>query len=96
MDFFQYQKTKETKAQAFVSFIVAEDGKTEKIKTSYENGELVFTLKHFSDYVVTMDEPEISVPATGDTMMLGTMTMMMVLSIAMLAVLLKLMKRRDA
>ena len=43
-----------------------------------------------------MDEPEISVPATGDTMMLGTMTMMMVLSIAMLAVLLKLMKRRDA
>lgn len=95
MDFFQYQKTKETKAQAFVSFIVADDGKTEKIKTSYENGELVFTLKHFSDYVVTMDEPEISVPATGDTMMLGTMTMM-VLSIAMLAVLLKLMKRRAA
>ena len=56
----------------------------------------MFTLKHFSDYVVTMDEPEISVPATGDTMMLGTMTMMMVLSIAMLAVLLKLMKRREA
>ncbi len=74
-----------TKGDDYTIIYVADDGKIEKIKTHYENGELVFTLKHFSDYVVTLDTEEASNPATGDTMQLGLMAVLAVFSAAALA-----------
>lgn len=53
-----------TSGSDYVIYYIADDGTTEKLDTTYVDGQLVFTLTHFSEYVVvnnkatTEPEPE--------------------------------------
>ena len=85
-----------TNGSDYTVLYVADDGTTEKIPTRYENGELVFTLKHFSDYAVALDVSDPSVPATGDAAPLAALTLMLLLSVTAFAVTLLSCKKRGA
>ena len=71
---------------------IADDGSVKEIKTSYEDGNLVFALEHFSEYVVvntktTSAAPDTGVnPDTGDHVMLAPFALLLVLSLMGMAV----------
>lgn len=71
---------------------IADDGSVKEIKTSYEDGNLVFALEHFSEYVVvntktTSAAPDTGVsPDTGDRVMLAPVAVLLVLSVMGMAV----------
>lgn len=56
------------KANGLVVYFVADDGSVEKIPATYADGKVVFTVSHFSHYVVAYDETLVtdSTPATDE------------------------------
>lgn len=64
---------------SFTVWYVSDDGELEKMKSSYKDGKLSFTTKHFSDYVILEGEPA-SNPATGDSFMLIPMILLFAIS----------------
>ena len=46
-------------ANKFSVWYVADDGKTEKLTTWYENGHLVWAVDHFSDFIIVCEGEEI-------------------------------------
>jgi len=89
------------KAEGFAVWYVAEDGTLTKHETKYENGHLVFSTGHFSEYIIIYEEPapEGNQPGgnggqtgndgpskTGDTTMMSSFLLLAALSITALAV----------
>ena len=62
------------KAEKFAVWYVADDGKTEKLETWYEDGKLSWSVDHFSDFIIVYEgdeTPDIpGGPQTGDNSML--------------------------
>lgn len=65
---------------------IADDGSVKEIKTSYENGNLVFALEHFSEYVVVNTKTTSVTPDTGDHAMLAPFALLLALSVMGMAV----------
>ena len=86
-----------TKAEDYKVLYIADDGSTEEIPASYENGTLVMTLSHFSEYVVvntSVTAPkDPSNPGTGDAFLPG-LTVAVMIAAAAVAVFLE--KKRNA
>lgn len=85
------------KGENFQIYYVDDEGQTEKMPTSYAEGWITFSTKHFSDYVAIEEEevplaPPISNPATGDSFMLLPLMLLMAVSAAAIVVMGK--KRR--
>jgi len=83
-----------TKGNDYSILYVADNGKIEKIKTTYVDGHLVFTLTHFSEYVVVNEQvaeeitkPESSNPDTGDGTNVLLLAVLMFSAAAAMAVL---------
>ena len=81
-----------SKGSDYTVLYIADDGSVKEIKTSYEDGNLVFDLEHFSEYVVvntktTSAAPDTGVnPDTGDHVMLAPVALLLVLSVMGMAV----------
>lgn len=81
-----------SKGSDYTVLYIADDGAVKEIKTSYEDGNLVFDLEHFSEYVVvntktTSAAPDTGVnPDTGDHVMLAPVALLLVLSVMGMAV----------
>jgi len=82
-----------TKGSDYTVYYVADNGKVTKVPTKYSGGALVFSIGHFSEYivvntnVVTEDLPTNGTPATGDSTDVMLMGIVMILSFAMTAAL---------
>ena len=57
-----------------------------EIQTAYEDGHLVFSLEHFSEYVVVNTKTTSQTPNTGDNAMLTPVALLLALSFAGMAV----------
>lgn len=80
----------------FSVWYVGDDGRIEKHDTQYVNGELVFTVSHFSDYVVVYDDAvKDDVPKTGEAADYSTMLWTSILAIGVLGLVLNRQKRRQ-
>ena len=70
---------------------IADDGSIEEIATTYANGTLIFTLEHFSEYVVVntaeKNVPTNGSPATGDVGILSCAAAMLLSGAGMTAIL---------
>lgn len=70
---------------------IADDGSIEEIATTYANGTLIFTLEHFSEYVVVntaeKNAPNNGSPATGDMGILRYAAAMLLSGTGMMAIL---------
>ena len=81
---------------AFSVWYVGDDGTIEKHDTKYENGELVFTVSHFSDYVVVYDAAvKDDVPKTGEATDYTTILWTTMLAIGVVGLALNRQKRRQ-
>ena len=80
----------------FSVWYVADNGTIEKHDTKYVNGELVFTVTHFSDYVVVYDlAVKDSVPKTGESADYTTMVWTAILAIGVVGLFAEKKKRRQ-
>ena len=80
----------------FSVWYVGDDGTIEKHDTEYVNGELVFTVSHFSDYVVVYDGAvKDDVPKTGEAADYTTLVWTSILAIGVLGLALNRQKRRQ-
>ena len=74
-----------SKGSDYTVLYIADDGSVKEIKTSYEDGNLVFDLEHFSEYIVVNTKTSVN-PDTGDHVMLAPFALL-VLSVMGMAVL---------
>lgn len=62
------------KTEKFAAWYVADDGKTEKLETWYEDGKLCWSVDHFSDFIIVYEGEEMpDIPSgaqTGDNSMI--------------------------
>lgn len=58
-----------TKGTDYTVLYIADDGTVKEIETAFEDGQLVFTLEHFSEYVVVNTKTADTVPETGDAVL---------------------------
>ena len=69
-----FEIPKGLKAEKFAVWYVADDGKTEKLDTHYEDGHLVWDVSHFSDFIIVYEGDETPITPggaqTGDNSML--------------------------
>ena len=76
------------KAEKFAVWYVADDGKTEKLDTRYEDGHLVWDVGHFSDFIIVYEGDETpTTPGgaqTGDNSMIGLWVTIAVVSAGMI------------
>jgi|GEM_PF-2626724 len=76
------------KAEKFAVWYVADDGKTEKLDTHYEDGHLVWDVGHFSDFIIVYEGDETpDVPGgaqTGDNSMIWLWVTIAVVSAGMI------------
>ena len=80
----------------FSVWYVGDDGRIEKHDTKYVNGELVFTVSHFSDYVVVYDDAvKDDVPKTGEAADYSTMLWTSILAIGVVGLVLNRQKKRQ-
>lgn len=80
----------------FSVWYVADDGSIEKHDTRYVNGELVFTVSHFSNYVVVYNGAvKDNVPKTGEAADYTTLVWTSILAIGVLGLVLNRQKRRQ-
>ena len=91
-----------TKGNDYKILYVADNGKIEKIKTTYVDGHLVFSLTHFSEYIVVNEKvaedvtnPEANTPPTGDSTDILLLTCLLFAAAASMAVL-EISKKRYA
>ena len=86
------------KAEKFVVWNVADDGKTEKLDTHYKDGYLVWDVGHFSDFIIVYEGDEMpDVPGgtqTGDDAMIGLWVTIAVVSAGMIFFLVFLKNRK--
>ena len=73
-----------SKGSDYTVLYIADDGSVKEIKTSYEDGNLVFDLEHFSEYIVVNTKTSVN-PDTGDHVMLAPFALL-VLSVMGMAV----------
>ena len=77
-----------TQGSDYIVIYVADDGTTEEIPTTFANNTLVFTLSHFSEYViVNTNVPTNGSPATGDVGILSYAAAMLLSGAGMMAIL---------
>ena len=80
----------------FSVWYIGDDGTIEKHDTQYVNGELVFTVSHFSDYVVVYDGAvKDNVPKTGEATDYTFILWTSILAIGVLGLVLNRQKRRQ-
>ena len=76
------------KAEKFSVWYVADDGKTEKLDTHYEDGHLVWDVSHFSDFIIVYEGDETpTTPGgaqTGDNSMIWLWVTIAVISVGMI------------
>ena len=76
------------KVEKFAVWYVADDGKTEKLDTRYEDGHLVWDVGHFSDFIIVYEGDETpTTPGgaqTGDNSMIGLWVTIAVVSAGMI------------
>ena len=86
------------KASDLKVYFVADDGTVEHVPSKLdENGNIIFDLKHFSEYVIAADAPAApSAPATGDHTNLTVLYGMMMLSTLAAAALVLQAKKQKA
>lgn len=83
----------------FSAWYVADDGYTKKLTTRYENGEMVWSVDCFSDFMIIYESPEGetppdapttpgNVPGTGDTARIGLWIVLMAASLLAMVILL--------
>ena len=83
------------KASDLKVYFISDDGKVEHVASKLdENGNIIFTLKHFSEYVITADKLETTAaPNTGDSFPALLMTAALLVSAAGIVVLSRKNKR---
>lgn len=80
----------------FSVWYVGDDGTIEKHATKYVNGELVFTVSHFSDYVVVYDGAvKDDVPKTGEAADFTTILWTTILAVGVAGLVLNRQKKRQ-
>lgn len=76
------------KAEKFTVWYVADDGKTEKLETWYEDGKLCWDVSHFSDFIIVYEGDETpTTPGgaqTGDNSMIWLWVTIAVISVGMI------------
>ena len=77
------------KAEKFAVWYVADDGKTEKLETWYEDGKLYWSVDHFSDFIIVYEGEEkpstpIKPPYTEDNIMIWLWGTLVVISTGMI------------
>ena len=83
------------KASDLKVYFVADDGTVEHVPSKLdENGNIIFDLKHFSEYVIAADAPAApSAPATGDSFPVMLVTAALLISAAGIVILSRKSKR---
>ena len=75
------------KAEKFAVWYVADDGSTEKLETWHEDGKLVWSVDHFSDFIIVYEGDETPTPPgaqTGDNSMIWLWVTIAVVSAGMI------------
>lgn len=76
------------KAEKFAVWYVADDGSTEKLETWHEDGKLVWSVDHFSDFIIVYEGDETPITPggaqTGDNSMIWLWVTIAVLSASMI------------
>ena len=75
------------KAADLKVYYVADDGTVTEVKSQLKGDQIVFSLKHFSEYVIAAEKP--ASPATGDTMNIALYGALAIMSVLGMAVVLK-------
>jgi len=75
------------KAADLKVYYVADDGTVTEVKSELKGEQIVFSLKHFSEYVIAAEQP--ASPATGDSMNLALYGALAIMSVLGMAVVLK-------
>ena len=77
------------KGEDIVVIYVADDGKTEEVPTTFANNVLMFTVEHFSEYVIVNTAAEAPTtngsPATGDVGILNSVAAMLLSGMGVIA-----------
>lgn len=77
------------KGEDIVVIYVADDGKTEEVPTTFANNVLMFTVEHFSEYVIVNTAAEAPTtngsPATGDVSILNSVAAMLLSGMGVIA-----------
>lgn len=88
------------KAEKFAVWYVADDGKTEKLDTRYENKHLVWNVSHFSDFIIVYEGNEAPItpegPQTGDNSKLWLWWLLLIVSFVGITVICIEQKKRRA
>ena len=88
------------KAEKFAVWYVADDGKTEKLDTRYENKHLVWNVSHFSDFIIVYEGNETPItpegPQTGDNSKLWLWWLLLIVSFVGITVICIEQKKRRA
>ena len=83
-----FEIPKGLKAEKFAVWYVADDGKTEKLDTHYEDGHLVWDVSHFSDFIIVYEGEETPITPggaqTGDDTMIWLWVTIAVVSAGMI------------
>ena len=83
-----FEIPKGLKAEKFAVWYVADDGKTEKLDTHYEDGHLVWDVSHFSDFIIVYEGEETPITPggaqTGDNSMIWLWLILLLISATML------------
>ena len=88
------------KAEKFAVWYVADDGKTEKLETWYEDGKLCWDVGHFSDFIIVYEGEETPItpggPQTGDNSKLWLWWLLLIVSFVGITVICIEQKKRRA
>ena len=95
-----FEIPKGLKAEKFAVWYVADDGKTEKLDTHYEDGHLVWDVSHFSDFIIVYEGEETpdvpGGPQTGDNSKLWLWWLLLIVSFVGITVICIEQKKRRA